>query len=64
MDLFPSNVKLLSTQRFVHGGRSSHNFANFNLALHVSDSKKNVIVNYSINRHNPFHQEGWVGKVR
>ena len=45
MDLFPSNVKLLSTQRFVHGGRSSHNFANFNLALHVNDSEENVLAN-------------------
>jgi len=48
MYCFPSNVKLLSTQRFVDGGRSSDNFANFNLALHVNDSKDDVIENRKI----------------
>ena len=42
---FPSNVKLLSTQRWIQGGRSSGGFKNFNLALHVNDSKDNVLEN-------------------
>ena len=45
MKLFPSNVKLLSTQRFLDGGKSSGNFENFNLALHVNDKRDNVIEN-------------------
>ena len=48
MDSFPKNVKLLSTQRFIHGGRSSGNFDNFNLALHVNDNKENVLKNRNI----------------
>ena len=48
MDGFPKNVKLLSTQRFIHGGRSSGNFDNFNLALHVNDNKENVLENRNI----------------
>ena len=48
MDGFPKNVKLLSTQRFIHGGRSSGNFDNFNLALHVNDDKENVLENRNI----------------
>ena len=45
---FPGNVKLLSTQRFIDGGRSSGNFENFNLAIHVNDNKENVIANRKI----------------
>ena len=45
MDCFPSNVKLLSTQRFLAGGKSSGNFENFNLALHLNDSQENVLEN-------------------
>ena len=45
MKLFPSNVKLLSTQRYLDGGKSSGNFENFNLALHVNDKRDNVIEN-------------------
>ena len=48
MNYFPSNVKLLSTQRFVAGGKSSKNFENFNLALHVNDSQENVLENRKI----------------
>ena len=48
MDCFPNNVKLISTQRFVHGGRSTENFANFNLALHVNDCKDAVLQNRNI----------------
>ena len=50
MDCFPNNVKLMSSQRFIDGGRSSGNFENFNLALHVNDSKDNVIENRKILR--------------
>ena len=48
MNHFPSNVKLLSTQRFIDGGKSSGNFENFNLALHVNDSIDRVIQNRKI----------------
>ena len=50
MDCFPSNVKLMSSQRFIYGGKSSGNFENFNLALHVNDSKDNVLENRKILR--------------
>ena len=45
MDHFPSNVKLLSTKRFIEGGKSSNNFKNFNLALHVNDNSNRVLEN-------------------
>ena len=48
MDKFPGNVKFFSTQRFIHGGKSSGNFENFNLALHVNDSKDRVSENREI----------------
>ena len=48
MNGFPKNVKLLSTTRFIEGGRSSENFDNFNLALHVNDHKENVLENRKI----------------
>ena len=48
MNDFPSNVKLLSTQRFFDGGKSSGNFENFNLALHVNDSSQRVLENRKI----------------
>ena len=48
MNYFPGNVKLLSTQRFIDGGRSSGNFENFNLALHVNDSKDRDLDNRKI----------------
>ena len=48
MEGFPENVKLLSTQRFIDGGRSSGNFENINLAIHVNDNKENVIANRKI----------------
>ena len=48
MNHFPSNVKLLSTQRYIDGGKSSGNFDNFNLALHVNDSQVNVLENRKI----------------
>jgi len=48
MNDFPVNVKLLSTQRFIDGGKSSGNFENFNLALHVNDSSDKVLENRKI----------------
>ena len=50
MKLFPDNVKHLSTQRFIYGGRSSDNFENFNLALHLNDIRDNVVENRKILR--------------
>jgi hypothetical protein len=40
MNLFPKNVNFLSTERYLEGGKSSGNFENFNLALHVNDKRK------------------------
>ena len=48
MYVFPSNVKLLSTSRFLEGGRSKGSFNNFNLALHVNDEKSAVVTNRSL----------------
>ena len=48
MNDFPANVKLLSTQRFIDGGKSSGKFENFNLALHVNDSRERVLENRKI----------------
>jgi len=45
MNSFPSNVKLLSTSRFIEGGSSQGNFKNFNLALHVGDKQGVVLAN-------------------
>ena len=45
MNSFPSNVKLLSTSRFLEGGSSQGNFENFNLALHVGDKLSVVLAN-------------------
>ena len=48
MNYLPPNVKLISTQRFIDGGKSSGNFENFNLALHVNDSSNRVLENRKI----------------
>ena len=45
MNYFPTNVKLISTPRYIDGGKSKDNFENFNLALHVDDSLDSVIAN-------------------
>ena len=45
MHLFPSNVKLLSTSRFLDYGNSKGDFKNFNLALHVGDQQSAVLAN-------------------
>ena len=50
MNLFPKNVNLLSTRRYIDGGRSSASFGNFNLALHVNDRRENVLKNRSLLR--------------
>ena len=48
MNHLPTNVKLISTQRFIYGGKSSGNFENFNLALHVNDCSERVLDNRKI----------------
>ena len=48
MNHFPGNVKFISTQRYIDGGKSSGNFDNFNLALHVNDNRANVLENRKI----------------
>ena len=48
MNHFPSNVKFISTQRYIDGGKSSGSFDNFNLALHVNDNRANVLENSKI----------------
>ena len=45
MSFFPSNIKSLSTPRFLAGGCGKGNFDNFNLALHVDDEKIAVLAN-------------------
>ena len=50
MNLFPSNVCYISTERYIEGGKSSDNFANFNLAIHGNDNNANVSENRSILR--------------
>ena len=48
MICFPSNVKLLSTPRFLEGASSKGSFDNFNLALHVNDEKVAVLANRAL----------------
>ena len=48
MSLFPHNVKLLSTLRFIEGGSSQGNFDNFNLALHVEDHQDDILANRNL----------------
>ena len=43
--LFPQNVRLLSTERYIDGGKSLGDFENFNLALHVNDSIEAITSN-------------------
>ena len=65
MNGFPKNVKLLSTTRFIEGGRSSENFDNFNLALHVNDHKENVLENRKIlkSRFNLPSEPVWINQT-
>ena len=48
MNVFPDNIKLLSTPRFLEGGSSKGNFGSFNLALHVNDDKNAVFSNRAL----------------
>jgi len=48
MNVFPDNIKLLSTPRFLEGGSSKGNFGSFNLALHVNDEKSAVFLNRAL----------------
>jgi hypothetical protein len=48
MNVFPDNIKLLSTPRFLEGGSSKGNFGSFNLALHVNDEKSAVLANRAL----------------
>jgi len=48
MNVFPDNIKLLSTPRFLEGGRSIGSFGSFNLALHVNDEKSAVFSNRAL----------------
>ena len=48
MIFFPKNIEILSTARFIDGGRSKGNFTNFNLALHVNDKEDHVLANRQI----------------
>ena len=50
MNLFPNNVCYISTERYIEGGKSSDNFANFNLAIHGNDNNVSVSENRSILR--------------
>jgi YfiH family protein len=50
LNYFPRNVKLLSTPRFIYGGKSKGNFKNFNLAHHVNDYDEDVKMNRSLLR--------------
>lgn len=65
MDCFPSNVNLLSSQRFLEGGRSTGNFENFNLALHVNDNQDNVMENRRIlrDRFNLPSEPAWINQT-
>ncbi|MDC1419042.1 peptidoglycan editing factor PgeF [Candidatus Thioglobus sp.] len=48
MNVFPNNIKLLSTPRFLGGGSSKGSFGSFNLALHVNDEKSAVLANRAL----------------
>ena len=43
--MLPKGVRILSTQRYLTGGASQNNFANFNLATHVGDDPAHVAHN-------------------
>ena len=47
-NIFPDNIKLLSTPRHLDGGASKGNFDNFNLALHVADERNAVLANHDL----------------
>lgn len=65
MIFFPSNVKLLSTPRFLDGGNSQGDFKNFNLALHVNDNENAALLNRSllVDHYNLPSQPKWINQT-
>jgi len=65
MNFFPNNIKLLSTPRFLDGGRSEGNFESLNLALHVNDKKSAVLANRSllVTRYNLPSNPKWINQT-
>lgn len=65
MSIFPSNVKFLSTPRYIDGGVSRGNFNNFNLALHVNDEKSAVSANRFLlaNHYNLPSKPKWINQT-
>ena len=65
MSIFPSNVKFVSTPRFIDGGVSIGNYNNFNLALHVNDEKSAVLANRSLleNHYNLPSNPIWINQT-
>ena len=51
MNFFPNNIKFVSTERRIKGGKSIGNFNNFNLALHVEDDRDSVLANRALLSH-------------
>ena len=65
MNLFPHNVKLISTLRFLEGGNSKEGFNNFNLAMHVKDHHSRVMKNRAllVNQYNLPSEPAWINQV-
>ena len=65
MNLFPQNVKLLSTLRFLESGSSQGNFDNFNLALHDDDQQNDVLTNRAmlVNHYNLPSPPVWINQT-
>jgi len=65
MNLFPHNVKLISTLRFLEGGSSQGSFDNFNLAFHVHDKPNHVLVNRNLlaSHYNLPSLPAWINQV-
>ena len=65
MIFFPSNVKLLSTPRFLDGGNSQGDFKNFNLALHVNDNENAALLNrlLLVDHYNLPSQPKWINQT-
>jgi hypothetical protein len=43
--IFPKNVNIVSTSRYIDGGNSADNYSNFNLGIHSGDDKDSVLLN-------------------
>ena len=65
MNLFPHNVKLISTLRFLEGGSSQGSFTNFNLAFHVHDNRNHVLANriLLVNHFNLPSSPAWINQI-